>query len=63
MLYQLYQLYKIVSMYPKLVPISLVVCKFFILSQRVCEIDPPCYVTVDVSSVKNGNIPHCLIIL
>ena len=44
---------KIVSMYPKLAPVSSVVCKFSILFQRVCEADPPCYVTVDVSIVKN----------
>ena len=50
----LLQQYKIVSTYPKLVPVSSVVSKSFILSQRVCEVDPPCYVTVNVSTVKNG---------
>ena len=50
----------IVPTYPKLVSASLVVCKSFILSQRVCEVDPPCYVTVDVSTVKNGKYyPSC----
>ena len=42
-----------VSTYPKFVPVSPVVCKFFILSQRVCEVDPPCYVTINVSTVQN----------
>ena len=46
--------YKIVSTYRKLVLVSSVVCKSFVLSQRVCEVDPPCYVTVVVSTVKNG---------
>ena len=41
-------------MYPKLVPVTSVVCKSSILSQRVCEVNPPCYVTVDASTVKNG---------
>ena len=44
---------KIASTYLKLVPVSSVVCKSFIFSHRVCEIDLPCYVTVDVSTVKN----------
>ena len=52
-IFTLLQQHKIVSTYPKLVPVSSVVCKSFILSQRVCEVDPPCYVTVDVSTVKN----------
>ena len=52
--------YKILSMYPKLVPVSSVVCKSFILSQHVCEVDLPCYVTVDVSTVKNAKyFPSC----
>ena len=34
--------------------VSSVVSKSFILSQLVCEVDPPCYVTVDISIVKNG---------
>ena len=56
----LLQQYKIVSTYPKLLPGSSVVCKFFILSQGVCEVDPPCSVTVDVSTVKNGKYsPSC----
>ena len=53
-IFTLLQQYKIVPTYPKLVPASSVVCKSFILSQPVCEYDPPCYVTVDVSTVKNG---------
>ena len=53
-IFTLLQQYKIVPTYPKLVPASSVVCKSFILSQRVCEVDPPCYVTVDVSTVKTG---------
>ena len=60
LIFTLLQLYKIVPTYPKLVPASSVVCKSFILSQRVCEVDPPCYVTVDVSTVKNGKYsPSC----
>ena len=44
----------------KLVPVSSVVCKSFIFSQRVCEVDPSCYVTGDVSTVKNGKYsPSC----
>ena len=39
--------------YPKLVPVSSVVCKSFILFQCVCEVDPPCYLTIDISTVKN----------
>ena len=59
-IFTLLQQYKIVPTYPKLVPASSVVCKSFILSQRVCEVDPPCYVTVDVSTVKNGKYsPSC----
>ena len=52
-IFTLLQQYKFVSTYPKLVPVSSVFCKSFILSQRVCEVDPPCYVTVDASTVKN----------
>ena len=59
-IFTLLQQYKIVPTYPKLVPASSVVCKSFILSQRVCEVDPPCYVTVDASTVKNGKYsPSC----
>ena len=53
LVFTLLQQYKIVSKYPKLVPVSSVVCKSFILSQRICEVDPPCYVTVDASTIKN----------
>ena len=53
-IFTLLQQYKIVSTYPKLVPVSSFVCKSFILTQPVCEVDPPCYVAVDVSTVKNG---------
>ena len=53
-IFTLLQQYKIVSRYPKLVPVSSVVRKSFILSQCICEVDPPCYGTVDVSTVKNG---------
>ena len=59
--FTLLQQYKIVSSYPKLVPVSSVVCKSFILSQRVCGIDPPCYVTTDASTIKNGLIDGWLI--
>ena len=52
--FTLLQQYKNVSTYPKLAPVSSVVCKFFILYQRVCEVDPSCYVTADVSTVKNA---------
>ena len=56
----LLQQYKIVSTCPKLVLASSVVYKFLILSQGVCEVDPPCSVTVDVSTVKNGKYsPSC----
>ena len=30
------------------------VCKFFILSQRVCKVDPPRYVIADVSTLKKA---------
>ena len=59
-IFTLLQQYKIVPTYLILVPVSSVVCKSFILSQCVCEVDPPCYVTVDVSTVKNGKYsPSC----
>ena len=59
-IFTLLQQYKIVPTYPKLVPASSVVCKSFILSQRVCEVDPPCYVSVDLSTVKSGKyFPSC----
>ena len=45
--------YKIVSAYPKFVPVISVVCKSFILSKHVCEFDPPCYVTTGFSTVKD----------
>ena len=53
-IFTLLQQYKNVSTYPKLVLVSPVVCKFFILSQRVCEVDPPCYVTINVSNIQNA---------
>ena len=52
--FTLLQEYKLVSTYPKFVPVSSVICKSFVSSQRVYEIDPPCYFTVNVSTVKNG---------
>ena len=59
-IFTLLQQYKILPTYPKLVPAISVVCKSFILSQRVCDVDPPCYVTVDVFTVKNGKYsPLC----
>ena len=50
-IFTLLQQYKIVSAHPKLVPVSSVVCKSVILTQRVCEVDPPCYDNADVSTV------------
>ena len=59
-IFTLLQQYNIVSTYPKLVPASSVICKSFILSQSVCEVDPPIYVTVDVCTVKNRKYsPSC----
>ena len=52
--FTLLQEYKLVSTYPKFVPVSSVICKSFVSSQRVYEIDPPCYFTVNLSTVKNG---------
>ena len=60
-IFTLLQQYKIASTYPKLVPVSSLVCKSFVLSQHVCEVDPPCYVTVDISTVKNGKYSSCVI--
>ena len=53
-IFTLLQQYEIVSTYPKLARVSsVIVCKYFILSQRFCEFDPQCYVIVDISTVKN----------
>ena len=52
-IFTLLRQFEIASTYPKLVSVSSVVLSF-ILSQCVCEVDPPCYVTIDVSFVKNG---------